>query len=219
MQAHLTGSYPNLSPRRVDGVLDWAQMLSGLGLIAFMWTHLLLMGSVLLSPALMDRLAKLLEDSGVAQVGGPLVFVLFVAHFALAVRKIPLRPEDQKLLLGHAALIHHADTWLWVAQAATAVGILAMGAFHMWSVLTNLPINALKVAETLHSNKWWLAFYLLLAPLAHVHLGLGLYRIAVKWGFADRAQRKGLKRFVKALILVSIGISLMTLSRFWFMRA
>lgn len=219
MHAHLTGSYPNLSPRRMDGVLDWAQMLSGLGLMVFLWTHLLLLGSVLVSPALMDRLAKLLEASGVTQVGGPLIFLLFLAHFALALRKIPLRLEDQKILWAHARLIHHADTWLWVVQAATGVGILGMGVFHMWSVLTNLPFSALKVAETLQSNERWLAFYLLLAPLAHVHLGLGLYRIAVKWGFVGRAGRKDLKRFVKVLILVSIGVSLMTLSRFWFLRA
>lgn len=219
MHAHLTGSYPNLSPRRLDGVLDWAQLLSGLGLALFLWAHLLLLGSVLVSPALMDRLAKALEASGAVQIGGPLVFLLFLAHFALALRKIPLHPEDQKTLLGHAALIHHADTWLWVAQAFTGAGLLAMGAFHMWSVLANLPIGALKSAETLQSNRWWLAFYLLLAPLAHTHLGLGLYRIAVKWGLVGRAGRKGLKGAAKLLILVSIGLSLATLSRFWFLRA
>jgi len=97
--------------------------------------------------------------------------------------------------------------------------LLGMGAVHMWAMLTNLPITALKNAETLQSNRWWLAFYLLLAPLVHVHLGLGLYRIAVKWGFAGRAERRGFKRFVTGLILVSIGLSVTALSRFWFMSA
>jgi len=219
MQARLTATRPSLSARRLDGVLEWAQVLSGIGLAVFLWTHMLLAGSVLLSPALMDAIARLLEDNNVAHVGGPLVFALFLAHFALAARKLPLHIEDQKTLLAHAGLIHHADTWLWVAQASTGLLLLVMGAFHIWTVLADLPITALKSAETLHANRWWLAFFLLLAPLAHVHLGLGLYRIAVKWGLAGRAQRHGLKRFVSGLILVSFGLSMMTLSRFWFMRA
>jgi len=219
MQARLTATRPNLSARRLDGVLEWAQVLSGIGLALFIWTHVLLVGSVLLSPALMNTIARFLEDNGMAQVGGPLVFALFLAHFALAARKLPFRLEEQKTLLAHAGLIHHADTWLWVVQAATGMFLLAMGTVHMWAMLTNLPITALKSAETLQSNRWWLAFYLLLAPLAHVHLGLGLYRIAVKWGFAGRAQRHGFKRFVTGLILASIGLGVMTLSRFWFMGA
>lgn len=219
MHAHLTATRPSLSARRLDGVLEWAQMLSGIGLAVFIFAHMLLVGSVLLSPALMNAIARLLENNNVPHVGGPLVFALFLGHFALAARKLPLRLDDLKTFLAHAARLHHADTWLWVAQASTALLLLVMGAFHAWTVLTNLPITALKSTETLHANTWWLAFFLLLAPLVHVHLGLGLYRIAVKWGFAGRAQRRGLKRFVTGLILVSISLSMMTLSRFWFMRA
>ena len=175
--------------------------------------------SVLLSPSIMNAIAEFFEASGMAQVGGPLIFALFLAHFVLAARKIPFRLDNQRTIWEHAKLIHHTDTWLWVVQAASAMIILIMGAIHMWAVLSDLPIVALKCAETLQKNKWWLAFYLLLAPLVHVHLGIGLYRIAVKWGFAGRAERKGLKRFVNVLILVSVGISVLTLFRFWFMEA
>jgi fumarate reductase subunit C len=219
MSLPLTANHPNLSARRLDGVLDWAQMLTGVGLIAFMWAHMLLVGSVLLSPAIMNAIAEFFEASGMAQVGGPLIFALFLAHFVLAARKIPFRLDNQRTIWEHAKLIDHTDTWLWVVQAASAMIILIMGAIHMWAVLSDLPIVALKCAETLQKNKWWLAFYLLLAPLVHVHLGIGLYRIAVKWGFAGRAERKGLKRFVNVLILVSVGISVLTLFRFWFMEA
>ncbi|SNS24036.1 succinate dehydrogenase subunit C [Humidesulfovibrio mexicanus] len=219
MSQPMTANHPTLAIKRLDGLLDWAQMLTGVGLIAFMWAHMLLVGSVLASPAIMNAIAAFFEESGMAQVGGPLIFALFLAHFVLAARKIPFRLEGQKTIWEHARLIHHADTWLWVVQAASAMVILIMGAIHMWAVLSELPIHALKCAETLQKNKWWLAFYLLLAPLVHVHLGIGLYRIAVKWGFAKRADRKGLKRFVYALILVSVGISVLTLFRFWFMEA
>jgi fumarate reductase subunit C len=219
MQARLTATRPSPSARRLDGVLEWARAFSGIGLALFIFTHMLLVGSVLLSPALMDAIARFLEDNNVAQVGGPLIFALLFAHVLLAARRLPLHIEEQKTLLAHAARLHHADTWLWVAQAATGAVVLGMGAFHIWTMLTSLPITALRSAEMLHANPWWLAFFLLLAPLAHAHLGLGLYRIAVKWGFAGRAQRHGLKRFVTGLILVLTGLSMMTLSRFWFMGA
>lgn len=219
MHARLTATRPSPSARRLDGVLEWARALSGTGLALFILVHLLLVGSVLLSPALMDAIARFLEDNNVAQAGGPLVFALLLTHVALVVRKLPLHIDDLKTLLAHAARLRHADTWLWVAQAATGALLLGMGAFHIWTVLTSLPITALKSAEMLRADPWWLAFFLLLAPLAHAHLGLGLYRIAVKWGLAGSAQRHGLKRFVSGLILVSIGLSMMTLSRFWFMGA
>lgn len=217
MQVPLTANHQSLRNHRLDGVLDWAQMLSGVGLILFMWAHMLLVGSVLISPGIMNGIAEFFESSGMAQVGGPLIFLLFLGHFVLAARKIPFRLEGQKTILEQAKLLHHQDTWLWVVQATTAMVILLMGAIHMWAVLSDLPIVALKCAETLQKNSGWLLFYLVLAPLVHVHLGIGLYRIAVKWGFVGRAGRKGLKRFVNLLILVSVGISVLTLFRFWFM--
>jgi fumarate reductase subunit C len=219
MSLPLTANHPSLNARRLDGVLDWAQMLSGVSLIAFMWAHMILVASVNISVGAMNAIAEFFENTGMAQVGGPIIFLVFLAHFLLAARKIPFRVEGQKTIWEHAKMLHHTDTWLWVVQAASAMVILIMGAIHMWAVLSDLPIQAVKCAETLHKNGWWLAFYLLLAPLVHVHLGIGLYRIAVKWGFAGRAQRKSLKCFVNVLILVSVGISVLTLFRFWFMEA
>lgn len=219
MQAPLTANRPALSARRLDGVLDWARMLSGLALAAFMLGHTLLAASVLFGPAAMNAVAARLESSGAHQLAGPLVFLLFLGHFALVARKLPLRPEEQKTLWQHARLIHHADTWLWLAQAATGAAILFLGAYHMWTVLANLPITALKSAQALRTEPWLPGFYLLLAPLAHAHLGLGLYRIAVKWGFADRTGRKRLKTSVTILILAGMALSLAALSRLWFLEA
>lgn len=219
MQAPLTANRPALSARRLDGVLDWARMLSGLALAAFMLGHTLLAASVLLGPAAMNAVAARLEASGAHQLGGPLIFLLFLAHFALVARKLPLRPEEQKTLWLHARLIHHADTWLWLAQAATGAAILFMGAYHMWTVLADLPITALKSAQGLRIEPWLPGFYLLLAGLTHAHLGLGLYRIAVKWGFVGRTGRKGFKTFVTVLILACVALSLATLSRLWFLGA
>jgi fumarate reductase subunit C len=48
-------------------------------------------------------------------------------------------------------------------------------------------------------------------------VGIGFYRIAVKWGFVRRKGRKGFKRFENILTAIFIVIGLVTLARFWFL--
>ena len=60
-----------------DGVMDWLQMLSGASLILFMWCHMILVSSVVISPAIMNGIAHFFEATGMAQVGGPLIFLVF----------------------------------------------------------------------------------------------------------------------------------------------
>jgi len=217
MSLPLTANHPTLNARRLDGVLDWAQMLSGAGLIAFMWAHMMLVASVVISPDIMNAIAEFFEKTGMAQVGGPLIFLVFLSHFVLAARKIPFRLEGQKTIWGHAKMLHHTDTWLWIVQAVSAMIILVMGAIHMWVVLSDLPITALKSAARIRSGAW-VFFYLLLLPLVELHVGIGLYRIAVKWGFVQRTGRKGLKRGENLLTLIFISIGVLTLIRFWFLK-
>lgn len=217
MSIPLTANHPTLGARRMDGMLDWAQMLSGAGLIAFMWAHMILVASVNISPEVMNAIARFFEATFMAQVGGPIVFVLFLTHFVLAARKIPFRLEGQKTIWEHAKMLHHTDTWLWVVQAVSAMIILVMGSIHMWVVLSNLPITAAKSAARVQSGAW-VFFYMALLPLAELHVGIGMYRIAVKWGFVGRAERKGMKRGENLLTLMFLLIGALTLVRFWFFK-
>lgn len=217
MSIPLTANHPTLGARRMDGMLDWAQMLSGAGLIAFMWAHMILVASVNISPEVMNAIARFFEATFMAQVGGPIVFVLFLMHFVLAARKIPFRLDGQKTIWEHAKMLHHTDTWLWVVQAVSAMIILVMGSIHMWVVLSNLPITAAKSAARVQSGAW-VFFYMALLPLAELHVGIGMYRIAVKWGFVGRAERKGMKRGENLLTLMFLLIGALTLVRFWFFK-
>jgi fumarate reductase subunit C len=218
MSLPLTATHPSLGARRLDGVLDWCQMLSGAGLIAFMWAHMILVASVIIGPGVMNAIALFFEKTFMAQVGGPLVFLLFLFHFVLAARKIPFRLEGQKTIWEHAKMLHHTDTWLWVVQAVTAMIILVMGAIHMWVVLSDLPITAAKSAARVRSGAW-IFFYLLLLPMVELHVGIGFYRIAVKWGLVKSDGRKGFKGGENVLTLIFIAIGLVTLVRFWFLTA
>ena len=201
------------SPGVGSALFDWLQMLTGTGLILFMWSHMVLVASVNLGPGAMNTLARFFEDTYMAQVGGPLIGATFLLHFILAARKVPFRVEQQSTIWKHARMLHHLDTWLWLIQAGTAMVILIMGSIHMWTVLTDLPITAAKSAARIQGG-FWLVFYLILLPMVELHVGIGFYRIGVKWGFIKRSNRKGLKRFENILTGIFILIGIITIIRF-----
>lgn len=212
-----SASTPNRAPARnipkTAAYLDTIQMVTGAVLILFMWSHLCLVSSVLLGASAMNGLAYFFEATYMAQIGGPIIGLIFLVHFVVAARKVPFRTSEQQLIWKHAHLVKHTDTWLWLVQAGSAMLILIMGGAHMWVVLTDLPITAAKSAARIQS--WpWLLFYLALLPLVELHVGIGLYRIGVKWGFIKRANRKKSKKFENTLTLIFIGIGLLTLIRF-----
>ncbi len=211
MSVH-TGVYVQV-PSRTSAYLDWLQMLTGAGLIMFMWSHMLLVASVNLGADVMDSLAGFLEHTYMAQVGGPIVGCMFLLHFIVAARKVPFRVESQTAIWKLSRQLRHTDTYLWLVQASTAMIILIMGSIHMWTVLTDLPITAVKSATRVQGG-FWLVFYLILLPLVELHVGIGFYRIAVKWGFIQRKGRKGFKRFENILTGIFVSIGLITLVRF-----
>jgi fumarate reductase subunit C len=205
------------APSRSSAYLDWLQMLTGLGLIFFMWSHMILVASVNLGAGVMNALATFLEETYMAQVGGPIIACIFLLHFVLAARKVPFRVEQQSTIWKLSRQLRHTDTYLWLIQAVTAMIILIMGSVHMWTVLTDLPITAEKSAARIQGG-YWLAFYLILLPMIELHVGIGFYRIAVKWGFARRKDRKKFKRFENYLTVIFVAIGLITLVRFLLLK-
>ncbi len=203
-------------PSRRDAYLDWLQMLSGAALVLFMWSHMILVSSVIIGPGAMNAIAGFFERTYMAQIGGPLVFAAFLFHFVLAARKVPFRAEKQGVAWAHAKMMHHRDTWLWIVQVVTAMVILIMGAIHMWVVLTSLPISAEKSAARIQGG-WWLLFYLVLLPMVELHVSIGFYRIGVKWGVIKADARSGAKKAENILFGVFMVIGLVTLVRFMFL--
>ena len=205
------------SPSRASAYLDWLQMLTGVALILFMWSHMILVASVNLGAGVMNALAHFLEETYMAQVGGPIIGCIFLLHFVLAARKVPFRAEQQTTIWKLSRQLRHTDTYLWLIQAITAMIILIMGSIHMWTVLTDLPITAAKSAARIQGG-FWLLFYLILLPMIELHVGIGFYRVAVKWGFAKRKDRKKFKKFENYLTVIFVVIGLITLARFFFLK-
>jgi len=205
------------SSSRASAYLDWLQMLTGAALILFMWSHMILVASVILGAGVMNALAGFLEETYMAQVGGPIIGCIFLFHFILAARKVPFRAEQQSTIWKLSRQLRHTDTYLWLVQATTAMIILIMGSIHMWTVLTDLPITAAKSAARIQGG-FWFVFYLILLPLVELHVGIGFYRIAVKWGFARRKDRKKFKKLENYLTAIFIAIGLIALLRFLLLK-
>jgi fumarate reductase subunit C len=204
-------------PSRTSAYLDWLQMLTGAALVLFMWSHMILVASVNLGAGVMNALAHFLEKTYMAQVGGPIIGCIFLLHFVLAARKVPFRVEQQSTIWKLSRQLRHTDTYLWLVQAITAMIILIMGSIHMWTVLTDLPITAAKSATRIQGG-FWFVFYLILLPMIELHVGIGFYRIAVKWGFARRKDRKKFKKLENYLTAIFIAIGLITLLRFLLLK-
>ncbi len=198
-----------------EGLLDVAQMFTGIALIAFMWAHMILVASVNFGSAAMNAIAHFMEVTYLAQVGSPVIALIFLVHFILTARKLPVRAREQQSIWRHSLSLHHGDTWLWIIQATTAMAILIMGCVHMWVVLTDLPITAAKSAARIQ-NGWWLLFYFILLPLVELHVGIGFYRIGVKWGWITIDNRNYFKGLERKIIWVFLVIGVVTLFTFYF---
>lgn len=208
-------SLKTLARSTLPGRTDLAQSLSGVILALFTLMHLLLVSSVLLSPAIMNGIGWLLEESYLAQIFGPLLFLLMIFHFILAARKMPFSAGGLSIYLQHAKEMRHQGTWEWLAQVVTAILVLIFASIHMYEVLTTLPITAAKSAA--REIGGWTPLYIVLLVSVGIHLGLGLFRVAVKYGYVTAANRAVWQKRTYMLIGAYIIIGCITMLRFHFM--
>ena len=105
--------------------LDFWQAASGAVLALFVCVHLVLEGTVVLSPSLTNGIAWLLEVTMLAQVVAPVIMLLILFHFYIAARKMPFRANELCIFVEHSKGLKELDTWLWLVQVFTAIIILA----------------------------------------------------------------------------------------------
>jgi fumarate reductase subunit C len=206
--------------------LDFAQSASGLILALFMWGHMFFVSSILLGHDAMWVITKMFEGyfflgtaypiivSGVVAV----VFTLFILHAALAVRKFPINYRQYRAYRDHMAMMHHEDTTLWWWQVVTGFAMFFLASVHLYQMLMHPGlIGPFESADRVWSGRWW-PLYLVLLFAVELHGGIGLYRLAVKWGwFAgkdDNATRKNLKKLKWALSVFFIVLGLTTLAAY-----
>jgi fumarate reductase subunit C len=201
--------------------LDWAQSVSGLILALFMWGHMFFVSSILLGKDAMWTITKMFEGyflfgkayPGIVSVVVAVIAALIVVHAALAVRKFPINYRQYQIFRGHMRLLRHEDTTLWYWQVVTGFAMFFLAAPHVFQMLTQPGrIGPFESADRVWSYGVW-PLYILLLLAVEVHGGVGLYRLAVKWGWfvgktpnATRARLKKLK-WVLTVFFLALGFA------------
>jgi fumarate reductase subunit C len=205
--------------------MDLAQSVTGLILGLFMWGHMFFVASILISKDVMWTVTKMFEGyflfgqaypilvSGVVAV----VFALFIAHAFLAMRKFPANYRQYRMFVGHKNLLRHGDTTLWWIQFVTGFLLFFLGSAHLYQMLMHPGAIGPVTSGLRVWNGWW-PLYLVLLFAVELHGGIGLYRLAVKWGWflgddADRG-RKRLSVFKWTLTVFFLVLGLLTLAAY-----
>jgi len=203
--------------------LDLGVSLTGLALALFMWVHLTLVSSVHFGKETMNSIAGFFELKFLNAQGYPaivvalgiIIFGIFVTHAGLAMRKFPASYRQYRLFNHQMGMMKHADTNLWFVQALTGFIMFFFGAIHLYIMISQAAhINADAAGERFVTGNLW-PMYLILHLSVGLHLVVGLYRLAVKWGPFDgknpRRTRRVLKNVRNALAVFYLAVGLLTI--------
>jgi len=206
--------------------LDVAQSVTGLLLALFMWGHMLFVSSILISEDAMWTITKLFEGyfffgrsyPWVVSVIVGLVFALFIAHAGLALRKFPANYRQYTVFRHHMHGMKHEDTTLWYWQVVTGFALFFLASAHLWWMLTHpADIGPYASSARVWGDHFWV-LYLVLLFAVELHGGIGLYRLAVKWGYFEgkdpASSRRNLRRVKWTITVFLIVLGLATLAAY-----
>ena len=171
--------------------LDLTQSATGLMLVLFMWGHMFFVSSILVSKDAMWTITKFFESyfffgksyTWIVSIVVALVIALIVTHALLATRKFPINYRQFKAFRGHMRMMQHEDTTLWFWQVFTGFALFFLASVHLFVMLTRPDrIGPYESSDRVWSEHFW-PLYILLLLAVELHGGIGLYRLAVKWGW------------------------------------
>jgi len=204
---------------------ELASGASGFALALFMWGHMVLVGSILTGERGFNWLATMLEDYYIAQPTVIVILLLFFLHAVMASRKIPAQLTERRRMieLGRGlkrskGFEPHLESMLWIWQVRTGMVILALGSFHLIllgiDVLTPLfgsgaGIEAVTSIARVRAGLW--LPYAILLVCVEFHAGVGLYRLAVKWGAGAFLARGTLRVLEHIMLWFFLGLGVVVL--------
>ena len=182
---------PLATPSPWPARLDLLQSASGLFLVLFMWLHMAFVSSILLGKDAFWAVARFFE--GYFIFGQPIpalvtafalaIFLIIVLHAVLALRKFPASWHQYRSLRSHMRYMGHRDTSLWLAQVVTGFAMLFLASVHLYAMMAEPEaIDPYGSADQVWSGRTW-PLLLLLLLCVETHGLVGLYRLALKWGW------------------------------------
>ncbi|RXJ56498.1 fumarate reductase cytochrome b subunit [Candidatus Marinarcus aquaticus] len=211
---------------RVPAKLDYIQSATGLILGLFMWGHMFMVASILVSKDFMYAVTKFFEASFIFDGGNPLlvsilalvIFIIFITHAAMGMRKLPGNFKQYQVMKAHANNMGHEDTKLWFTQAFTGFAMFFLGSIHLYIIMTNSDAIGPYASADRVWSEWMWPLYILLLLAVELHGTIGLYRLCVKWGWFDgndpKASRARLKKIKKILTVFFLVLGFATLAAY-----
>ena len=206
--------------------LDLLQSASGLFLALFLMAHMFFVSSILISHDAFYYVARFFE--GEFFLGKPypilvsgvvaLILAIFVAHAWLAMRKFPAGYRQYRAFVAHKNNLRHGDTSLWWLQIWTGFALFFMATIHLYDMLMQPAlIGPYESADRVWTGNMW-PLYLMLLLAAELHASIGLYRLAIKWGWFDSAKpnlsRRRLRWAKHGISAFYITLGLVTLAAY-----
>jgi fumarate reductase subunit C len=206
--------------------LDFLQSFTGLILAVFIMGHILFEASILVSNEMMYRVTIMFEGyyffgetyPGIISFLASAIFLIFILHAGLALRKFPASYKQYKIMHEHTTRMKHEDSSLWMIQVITGFMMFFIGSVHLYIMIAQ-PSNIGPFASSSRVVDEFMGplyFMLLLSVISHAFIGL--YRLALKWGFMEgkhsEVSRKRFKLVMKVMIAAYLLIGLSSLAKY-----
>jgi len=206
--------------------LDFIQSVTGLILALFITGHIMFEASILVSYEMMYKVTIMFEGyyffgetyPGIISFLASAISVIFILHALVAIRKFPASYRDYKIIKKHTSQKKHEDTSLWIIQVITGFMMFFIGSVHLYIMITQ-PANIGPYASSSRIVDEFMGplyFMLLISVVSHAFIGL--YRLAMKWGFMEgkntKVSRRNFKLLMKAMIAIYIIVGLSSLAKY-----
>jgi fumarate reductase subunit C len=194
----------NPGPSRMDVL----QSLSGLLLVLFIWGHMFFESSILLGKDAMLWVTKMFEGEHLfgqpypllVSAAGAAIFALIAVHAILALRKFPASFRQYRTFHRHMGALRHSDTTLWYVQVVTGFAMFFLASAHLFVVILQPDnIGPHASSDRVWSGRFWILYALLLVCV-HLHAGVGIYRLAMKWLPISAASSKATRKRFKLVM-------------------
>jgi fumarate reductase subunit C len=146
------------------------------------------------------------------------IFVLFIVHATVAMRKFPADYRQYKIMKEHTARMKHEDSSLWMIQVITGFIMMFIGSVHLYIMMTQpSDIGPFASSSRVVDELMGLLYFVLLISVI-LHAFIGLYRLALKWGFMEgkntELSRKRFKLLMKGMIIFYIVLGIFSLAKY-----
>jgi len=210
--------------------LDFMQSATGFILAMFIAVHLLLEASIIISKEAMLAVSRFFEGyyffgesyPGIISFLAGFIFVIFILHALIAMRKFPASYRQYHLFKQHMLGFQHRDTTLWFYQAISGFVMFFLASVHLYMMLSNpAKIGPYASADRVYSEWLW-PLYLLLLFAVVIHAAIGIYRLILKWGFFNsdknhqqsRQFRGRMKKILLAAIIIYLSVGVLSLAMY-----